>query len=77
MVAAIEARAGRDDRRRSAAAGRKTAYLIGARKFKIGVLALEYGITDRMSIGSDPPAWAARAFLPVLVPNLHFKFAVL
>jgi len=51
----------------------RTAYLIGARQFKIGVLALEYGITERVSIGSDPPAWAARAFLPVLVPNLHLK----
>jgi hypothetical protein len=51
----------------------RTAYLIGARQFKIGVLALEYGITKRVSIGSDPPAWAARAFLPVLVPNLHLK----
>jgi hypothetical protein len=52
----------------------RTAYLIGARQFKIGVLALEYGITDRVSIGSDPPAWAARAFLPILVPNLHLKW---
>ncbi len=51
----------------------RTAYLIGARQFKIGVLALEYGITKRVSIGSEPPAWAARAFLPLLIPNLHLK----
>jgi hypothetical protein len=75
MMAAIQARAATETTEDGLPLlDEKTAYLIGARTFKIGVLALEYGITDRMSIGSDPPAWAARAFLPVLVPNLHYKF---
>jgi hypothetical protein len=52
----------------------RTAYMLGAKKLKLGLLAFEYGITDRMTIGTEPPAWAARAFLPILIPNLHFKF---
>jgi hypothetical protein len=52
----------------------RTALMLGARRLKLGILAFEYGITNRMTIGTDPPVWAARAFLPVLVPNLHFKY---
>lgn len=55
----------------------RTALMVGANRLKIGVLSFDYGLTERLSIGTDPPAWAARAFLPVLVPNLHLKFAVL
>lgn len=51
----------------------RTALMIGAQRLKLGVLAFEYGIAERVSIGTDPPAWAARAFLPVLIPNLHLK----
>jgi hypothetical protein len=50
-----------------------TARLIGANRFKVGILALEYGITDYLSVGTDPPAWAVRTFASVLVPNLHVK----
>ncbi len=51
----------------------RTAFLVGARTLKLGILAFDYGITNRVSIGSDPAYWAARAALPVLVPNLHVK----
>jgi hypothetical protein len=54
----------------------RTALLLGARKLKLGALAFDYGITDRVTVGTDPPAWAARAFLPILVPNLHIKVAI-
>jgi hypothetical protein len=54
----------------------RTALLLGARKLKVGALAFDYGITDRITVGTDPPAWAARAFLPILVPNLHVKVAI-
>jgi hypothetical protein len=55
----------------------RTALMLGAQKLKIGILSFDYGIVERLSIGTDPPAWAARAFLPVLVPNLHVKFSAL
>jgi hypothetical protein len=51
----------------------RTAFLVGAHTVKLGILAFDYGITNRVSIGSDPPFWAARAVVPVLVPNLHVK----
>lgn len=51
----------------------RTAYLVGAKRLKLGVLAFEYGLTDKLSVGTDPPAWAARAFVSVLIPNLHLK----
>jgi hypothetical protein len=55
----------------------RTALMLGAQRLKLGILSFDYGIVERLSIGTDPPAWAARAFLPVLVPNLHVKFSVL
>src|SRR5262245_35796231 len=51
----------------------RTAYMVGRNTLKLGILAFEYGILDKLSIGSDPPAWAARAFMKVLVPNVHLK----
>jgi hypothetical protein len=54
----------------------RTAYTVGAKRLKIGVLSFDYGIIEQLSIGTDPPAWAARAFLPVFIPNLHLKAAV-
>jgi hypothetical protein len=50
-----------------------TARLIGARRLKLGILAFEYGLTDWLSFGTDPPEWAVRAFASILVPNLHVK----
>jgi hypothetical protein len=55
----------------------RTAYMVGRNTLKLGILAFEYGIVDKLSIGSDPPAWAARAFMKVLVPNVHLKFQIL
>ena len=61
-------RAGRDAEPRLE---ERTAFTIGAQRLKLGLLAFEYGIVDRLSIGTDPPAWAARAVLPIFVPNVH------
>jgi hypothetical protein len=51
----------------------RTAYLLDANTLKLGILAFDYGITDRLTIGTDPPFWAARAAIPIIVPNLHVK----
>jgi hypothetical protein len=51
----------------------RTAYLLHANTLKVGILAFDYGVTDRLTFGSDPPFWAARAVIPILVPNLHVK----
>jgi hypothetical protein len=50
-----------------------TARTIGARQVKVGVLAIDLGVTDWLTIGTDPPAWALRAVGSVLVPNLHVE----
>jgi hypothetical protein len=50
-----------------------TARMIGGGRLKLGILAFDYGITDFLSFGTDPPAWALRAVAHVLVPNLHVK----
>jgi hypothetical protein len=55
----------------------RTARTIPQGTLKIGLLAFEYGIIDRLSVGTDPPAWAARAVVSVLLPNLHFKGVLL
>lgn len=49
----------------------RTALTIEGQHLKLGLLAIEYGITDRFAIGIDPPAWAARAVLPIFIPNVH------
>jgi hypothetical protein len=54
----------------------RTAMTVGAGTLKLGILAFEYGIVERLSVGTDPPAWLARAFGPVFIPNLHFKGVV-
>ena len=54
----------------------RTAYMVGDHRLKLGVLAFEYGITRQLSVGTDPPSWALRAFTSVLVPNLHLKFQI-
>ena len=55
----------------------RTAYMVGKHTLKLGILAFEYGIMQQLSIGSEPPAWALRAFTGVLIPNLHLKFQIL
>ena len=55
----------------------RTAYMVGEHRLKLGILAFEYGIMRQLSVGTDPPSWALRAFTSVLVPNLHLKFQIL
>jgi hypothetical protein len=52
----------------------RTALTLGARKLKLGILAADYGITDRVNVGIDPPYWALHSVESIIVPNLHFKF---
>jgi hypothetical protein len=54
----------------------RTAYMVGEHRLKLGVLAFEYGILPQLSVGTDPPSWALRAFTSVLVPNLHLKLQI-
>jgi hypothetical protein len=54
----------------------RTAYMVGRHTLKLGILAFEYGIVERLSIGSDPPSWLLRAFISVWVPNLHVKYQI-
>ena len=51
--------------------------MVGEHKLKLGILAFEYGIMQRLSVGSDPPAWALRAVINIWVPNLHLKAQIL
>jgi len=55
----------------------RTAYMVGRHKLKLGILAFEYGITQQLSIGTEPPVWALRAVIDILIPNLHFKYQIL
>jgi hypothetical protein len=55
----------------------RTAYMVGRHTLKFGILAFDYGIIQRLSIGSDPPSWTLRAFVHVWVPNLHVKYQIL
>ena len=50
-----------------------TALTLGGQVLKVGVLAIDYGITDRINVGTDPPMYLVRTAEPVLVPNLHVK----
>jgi len=54
----------------------RTALMVGKDRLKIGILSFDYGIIERLSIGTDPPAWAARAVISVLIPNLHLKYSI-
>lgn len=64
-----------EDRRRRL--DERTAYTLDGGQLKLGLLAIDYGITDFLTVGTDPPAWAARAVLPTLIPNAHVKVAVM
>src|SRR5688572_29866160 len=54
----------------------RTAYAVGGGHLKLGLLSMEYGVLDALAIGIDPPAWAARAVLPIWIPNLHAEIGV-
>jgi hypothetical protein len=47
--------------------------MVGEHQWKLGVFGFEYGLTDALSVGVDPPAWALWAMKDVFVPNLHVK----
>jgi hypothetical protein len=55
----------------------RTAYAVAEGQLKLGLLSADYGVLDRLAVGIDPPAWAARAVLPIWVPNLHAKVGVI
>jgi hypothetical protein len=55
----------------------RTAFMVGRHTLKLGILAFEYGILRQLSVGSDPPAWAARAAVKVFIPNAHLKYQIL
>lgn len=55
----------------------RTAYTVDGGHLKLGILSAEYGVFDRLAIGVDPPAWAARAVLPIWVPNVHAEVGVI
>jgi hypothetical protein len=55
----------------------RTAFMVGKHRLKLGILAFEFGILRQLSVGSDPPAWAARAVVDVWVPNVHLKYQIL
>ena len=50
-----------------------TALTLGGQVLKVGILAFDYGITDRINVGTDPPMYLLRSVESVLVPNLHVK----
>lgn len=55
----------------------RTAFTVEGQHLKLGLLAIDYGITDRIAIGIDPPAWAAPVVLPIWIPNAHAEVVVL
>lgn len=55
----------------------RTAFMLGAKRLRLGILSFDYGIIEQVSIGTDPPPWAARAVLPLFIPNLHLKVSIL
>src|SRR5438477_1284807 len=55
----------------------RTALMLGAKRLRLGILSFDYGIIEQVSVGTDPPPWGARAFLPLFIPNLHFKVSIL
>lgn len=71
---ALAVELGDDDGR--ARADEFTGLTVGDNTLKLGILAFDYGITDRLSIGTDPPVWALRAVTKIWVPNLHLKWTL-
>ena len=54
----------------------RTALTLDAGQLAIGFLGLRYAITDRLTIGMEPPYWMVRAVAHVLIPNLNLKVVV-
>jgi len=49
-----------------------TALILG-KTLKIGLLSFDYGLTDRVAIGTIPPGYVIKLSEPVVAPNLHLK----
>jgi hypothetical protein len=43
---------------------------------RLGLFSFDYGITHRIAVGIDVPAWVTRTFSDVLAPNVHLKVAL-
>jgi hypothetical protein len=54
-----------------------TAFTVPGGGLKIGVLSIDYGLTDRLSVGIDPAPYLMRAFTDYIVPNAHLKAELL
>ena len=54
-----------------------TAFTVPRHAVKIGVLTMDFGVAEGLSIGIDPAPYLARAFGDLFVPNLHLKGVLL
>lgn len=54
-----------------------TAFTVPGGALKVGVLSIEYGLTDWLSVGIDPAPYMVRAFTDFIVPNAHLKAELL
>lgn len=52
-----------------------TTYTIDQGRLALGILSIDYGVLDGLSVGTAPPGWAARVVAPLWIPNLHVKWA--
>lgn len=55
----------------------RTAHTIGAQRLKLGLLGVDYGVVDSLSIGVDPIIWGLRVVLPIWIPNAHAKLRLI
>ena len=54
-----------------------TAFTVPRHALKVGVLSIEYGLADGLSVGIDPAMYVARAFSKYIIPNAHLKAELL
>lgn len=52
-----------------------TAHTLRRNEFRLGLLQLEYAPLEWLTVGTDTLPWAAKLFLPIVVPNAHVKLA--
>lgn len=53
----------------------RTAHTLRRNEFRLGLLQLEYAPLEWLTVGTDTLPWAAKLFLPIVVPNAHVKLA--
>jgi hypothetical protein len=51
----------------------RTALTLDGGTLALGVLAFDYAITNRITVGTAPPFLVLRAASPVVIPNLHLE----